>query len=121
MTPNKNHVITFIFLQLSVIIYSLAGVCSKYAAAYKFLSIKFIVIFIIEIGILGIYAILWQQIIKSIDIFIAYANKGTSLLWSLLWAIMLFNEKITINNIIGIIIVMIGVILISSESSGGAA
>lgn len=119
MKLKNNKLLYILFLQFSVIIYTMAGVCSKYASSFELLSVQFILAYVIEIVILGIYAVLWQQIIKNIDIFVAYANKGTSLLWSLLWAVILFKENITINNILGIIVVMIGVMLINSESTPG--
>lgn len=120
MKSGQNKILIFVLLQISVIIYTMAGVCSKLAASVSLFSVKFILLYGVEILILGIYAVLWQQIIKKTDIFVAYANKGTSLLWSLLWAIILFSEKITLFNVIGIIIVMTGVILISTDSGGNS-
>lgn len=120
MKSNMKHyknILFIFFLQLSVIIYTMAGVCSKYASSYDMFSLQFILIYCLEIVILGIYAVLWQQIIKRIDLFVAYANKGSSLLWSLLWAKLLFKESITISNILGIIVVMFGIILINTDSA----
>jgi len=102
------------FLQLSVIIYTCSGICSKYAANYDVMSLKFIGIYALEVVILGIYAIIWQQLIKKIDLSIAYANKGTALIWTAIWAVFLFNETISICNIIGIITIMVGIYLINS-------
>lgn len=115
---SSNRISNFIFLQFSVIIYSSAGVISKCASAYPVMSMPFILLYMAEIAILGIYAIIWQQIIKKIDISVAYANKGTALLWSLVWAILLFKETITPGNIAGVIIVTIGVIIINSDKGG---
>lgn len=116
MKTKRNSLLFILLLQLSVIVYTLAGVCGKYAANYEVLSIQFICIYCIEVAILGVYAIMWQQIIKNTTIFVAYANKGTALLWSLLWAVFLFKETISLNNIIGIIVVTAGVLLINSDS-----
>ena len=38
------------------------------------------------------------------------------LLWSIIWAILIFNDTITIKNIIGVIIVIIGTIIVNSEN-----
>ena len=53
------------------------------------------------IGVMGAYAIGWQQILKHIEISTAYMFKGTSLIFImfLVWA--LFGEQLTPNNIIG--------------------
>ena len=37
------------------------------------------------------------------------------LLWSIIWAILIFNDTITIKNIIGVIIVIVGTIIVNSE------
>ena len=76
---------SWLFLQLIVIIYTLSGVMGKFASAHPFLSLEFILFYGAEIVILGIYAILWQQIIKRFDLSVAYANRSIALLWSMLW------------------------------------
>ncbi len=103
------------FLQLVVIIYTLAGVSAKFASFEEFLSFKFILLYGLEILILGIYAVLWQQIIKSIDLSVAYANRSMALLWSMLWAFIIFQEKITIRNLLGVIIVITGTLIVNTE------
>ena len=61
------------------------------------------------------YAVVWQQLIKKFDISVAYANKAMGLLWSIVWAILIFNETITIKNVIGVVIVIVGTIIVNSE------
>lgn len=39
----------------------------------------------------------------------AYANKSVYLLWSQVWAVIIFHENLSLQNIIGILIVLIGV------------
>ena len=114
----KNFIKNIIILQVIIMIYTLSTVAAKFASNEEFLSWKFILFYGIEILILGVYAILWQQIIKKFDISIAYANKAMSLLWSVVWAIVFFKEEITIQNIIGIIIVIIGTLIVNSEDYG---
>jgi len=63
------------------------------------------------IFILGVYAILWQQILKKLPLNVAYANKSVTLAWGMIFGSLIFNEKITVTNVIGAIIVLIGVIL----------
>lgn len=104
-----------IILQLIVIIYTTATVMANFAAGYDFLSFKFCLFYGFEILILGVYAILWQQIIKKFDLTVAYANRSIALLWSMLWAVLLFGEVITVKNIIGVIIVIIGTMIVNSD------
>ena len=112
---NQIRIRDIVLLQLIVGIYTLSGVAAKFASANDFLSMKFILFYGGEIVILGIYAILWQQIIKKFDLSIAYANRAMALLWSMIWAVVFFQENVTIKNIIGVLIVIAGTIIVNSD------
>lgn len=111
----KKFIKNIIILQVIILIYSLSTVTAKFASNEEFLSLKFILFYGLEIFILGVYAILWQQIIKKFEISVAYANRAMSLLWSIVWAIVFFGEQITLKNVIGVIIVIIGTIIVNSD------
>jgi drug/metabolite transporter (DMT)-like permease len=102
-------------LQFAVMIYTLSGVAAKHAALYEAMSWPFLLCYGIEILILGIYAIIWQQLIKRIDLSIAYANRSMAILWSMIWAVIFFGEVITIRNMIGVVVVLAGTMLINSD------
>ena len=111
----KNLIKNILILQAIIGVYTLSTVTAKFASNYDFLSFHFILFYGIEILILGVYAILWQQIIKKFEISVAYANRAMALLWSILWAIVFFKETITIKNVIGVIIVIIGTIIVNRD------
>ena len=69
-----------------------------------------------EVVCLGIYAIFWQQIIKRFDLSIAYANRATAIFWSTLWAMLLFGDKITLANTLGIIVIFTGIMLVNQDA-----
>lgn len=102
-------------LQCVIVIYTLATVAAKYASSYKFLSKEFVFFYGIEIFILGIYALLWQQMIKRFELMVAYANRAAAVFWSLVWAVLFFREAVSWNNILGIIIVFIGIMVVNGE------
>ncbi len=102
-------------LQVVVVIYTLSSVMSKLASGEEFLSFNFLLFYGLQIFILGIYAIVWQQLIKRCDLSIAYANRSMAILWSLIWAVVLFGEQITIKNVIGVIVVFIGTMIVNSH------
>ena len=104
-----------LLLQTVVMIYTASGIFAKLASGNPFLSFKFILFYGAEICILGIYALLWQQIIKKVDLSIAYANRAMAIIWSMIWAAVIFKDNITIQNIIGVIIVLIGTMIVNSE------
>lgn len=103
-------------LQIVIAIYTLSTVFAKFASGQEFMSFKFILYYGLEMLILAVYAVVWQQLIKKFDISVAYANKAMGLLWSIVWAILIFNETITIKNVIGVVIVIVGTIIVNSEN-----
>lgn len=92
-------------------IYSSSGIFSKYASIQKFLSFPYIGFLAGVIFVLGIYAVLWQQIIKRMPVGDAYLFKGTGTIFGLLIAHYMFGEIITINNCIGAAIIITGITL----------
>ena len=114
--PQKNNRLKqILLLQCVVLLYTTSGIFAKLASSQGFLSFGFILFYGAEIFVLGIYAILWQQIIKRTELSLAYANRAIALLWSMLWAFLFFGETITLKNIIGVIIVIIGTMIVNSE------
>lgn len=106
---------SIIILQLVIVIYTLSGVAAKGAAGYEMFSWQFIFFYGLEMAILGVYAILWQQMIKRFDLSVAYANRSMAILWSLVWAVVFFHEKITVNNVLGVLIVLAGTVLVNTD------
>ena len=67
------------------------------------------------IGVMGAYAICWQQILKRVELSTAYMFKGTSLIFIMLFAFTLFGEPITIMNIVGAAVIIAGITLFAKE------
>lgn len=114
MKSNSRIIQRILFLQAIVVLYSLAGVFGKLASEFDFLSFPFIGFYGLEIAVLGCYAILWQQVIKRIPLSIAYANRSTAMFWSMIWAVLLFHDSITLWNAAGILIIFLGVFIVNS-------
>lgn len=102
----------FVFLHIELLILSLSGVCAKLAAQNEFLSFKFIFWYALVLANLGVYAIVWQQIIKHLPLTTAYANKAVGIAWGILWGVIFFHEQISWNMIVGAIIVIAGVVMV---------
>lgn len=102
----------FIILHIMLLIYSFCGVFIKLAGKTEFLSLKFFVFYGISLFILVIYTFGWQQLLKKIPLVTAFLNKSVTIIWSMIWGILLFSESITLSMIIGSIIVLIGVSLV---------
>lgn len=110
-----NKIKIFFILHLILVMYSAGGILSKSAAGQPFLSLNFCLLYGGLIFILGVYALLWQQILKHIPLTTAYANKAVTIIWGMLWGVLFFQERISIQEIIGAAIVLAGVILMVSE------
>ena len=63
--------------------------------------------------IIGVYAILWQQVLRRIELSTAYMFKGSTLIFTMLFAALIFGEAITIPNIIGSFIIIFGITLLA--------
>ena len=101
-----------IILHILLGVYSLTGVASKYAAGEEFLSPRFVMFYGLSLTGLFIYAFVWQQIIRHMPLITAYANKGVTVIWGILWGYFIFSEEITMRKITGAIIIIGGIVLI---------
>lgn len=101
----------FIALHLMLVLYSLSGICAKLAGKFDFLSLGFIGCYAGMIAVLGVYAIGWQQVIKRLPLTLAYANRAVTVVWGLVWGVVLFNERLNVPKIVGCLIVLAGVAL----------
>lgn len=111
----KKRFLDFLFLQMIFMFYSLAGLISKKASQYELITKEFTFLLILELTVLLIYAVFWQQIIKKFDLSIAYSNKGVIIIWTFIWSNIVFNESVTINNLIGAVIIICGIIKVSKN------
>lgn len=78
---------------------------------YAFLSWQYVLFVVSAVGVLGIYAIIWQQLIQRMAISLAYMFKGLGVVFALLICHYVFGEIITIKNIIGALIIIVGITL----------
>ena len=105
-----------ILLQAVVIIYTVSGVMAKFASGSE--TVGRLLLFLgLDVFFLGIYAIFWQQMIKRIPLSVAYANRAMALLWSAVWALIIFGEGISPKQMAGIILVIIGICVINTDKT----
>ena len=93
-----------LILQAVIVIYTLSSVMAKLASGQEAFA---------ELMILGVYAILWQQMIKKFELSVAYTNRAMALLWSMLWAVVLFHDRVTMKNVIGVALVIVGTLIVN--------
>ena len=120
----------FLALQAVFLIYSFTSLSQKIASSFlpknagtteeflqQLLNWKLILSAGLVVLLLGVYAILWQQVIKRFQLSVAYANKAITLLWALVWGVFIFHEDLTVGKVAGILLVMIGIYVLNSDRS----
>ena len=109
-------------LQAVIVLYTFSSVAAKLASGQEPFSAPFLLFYLAELTILGVYALLWQQLIRKFELSVAYANRAMALLWSLLWAVVLFHDRVTVKNGIGAVLVIVGTVIVNGgEKRDGEA
>ena len=103
-------------LHLILFLYSLESVCSKMAAAQEMFSFKFFLFYGLVLFFLFFYALAWQRILKYMPLTVAYANKGITIIWGMIWGAILFKEMITLKTIIGGAIILVGIFMVVTNN-----
>lgn len=114
----KTGIKQILILQVIIILYTVSSVMAKLASTSETIE-KLILFFALDLFFLGVYAICWQQMIKIFPLSVAYANRAIALLWSAVWAKVIFGEDISVRQMIAIGIVIIGMMIINTEKECG--
>ena len=102
----------YLLIILAKTVYSLTSIFSKLASNEIYLSKKFCFYYIIIILILAIYAIMWQQALKYIDLSIAMLFKPVSLVLIVIWAYLFFGETLSLKMIVGMLFILAGIMVV---------
>lgn len=109
ISDDKPNIKDYVFLNLIILYYPIISIIAEVASNYPILSEEFIKFYTLEILAIGVYAILWQKAIKRFPLSLAYSNKALVIVYNLFWASVLFKEQITLSNIIGSIVILLGI------------
>ena len=106
----------YIQLHLNILLFSLTGIFSKLASIqYNKNGLHTPLLYLFAFLMLancGVYALAWQKIIKKFSLSTAYAHRSVYLIWSQVWAVLIFHESLSWNNILGMLIVLAGVMVV---------
>ena len=94
-------------------LYACVGICTKMAALQEAGSWPYLLWFVGAVAIIAVYALLWQQVLRRIELSTAYMFKGTTLIFTMLIAALVFGEHITLPNIIGSVIIVTGIVILA--------
>lgn len=109
----------YILLHLNIMLFSFTSVFSKLASVQfnkkGIWSIWLYVFLFLMLLNCFVYALAWQKVIRRFELNVAYANRTVYLIWSQVWAVMIFHENLTARNILGLLIVFVGVMIVSTQ------
>lgn len=111
---------TLLALHLLLMLYSCSSVLSKLASGYELFSPPFMLCYGGLIAFLGVYAVGWQQVIKRTPLTAAYANRAIVVVWGLVWGVVVFREGISLSQLIGCAMVVMGIVLFAADDEGMA-
>ena len=77
--------------------------------------VKVLVFAVLELVCLGVYALVWQQVLSRFPLVVAMANKGSVVLINLIWSVLLFGEQVNGYNLAGAAIIIAGIWLVSGD------
>lgn len=111
--PARTRIFIYAALLGANFVYACESVFVKLASQQPQFSSRYFLFLACAVAVLGVYAIVWQQIIKRIPISEAYMFKGTALIFVLVISAILFGEQITLNNVVGAAMIVSGIVLFS--------
>jgi drug/metabolite transporter (DMT)-like permease len=111
----------FIFIFLSVLLQALSGLFGKKGALeiehFTVMNIVTNVNYILSLLCLGLQAITWQLALKKYPLSFAYFFMSGVYVFILLFSFFVFHESVSLNNILGTIIIMVGIVFLSMGNS----
>lgn len=112
----KKNISNIFLIVFSLLVYSLSSVFSKKASLCELFSWQYFVYIFVVFLIMGIYALLWQQILKRFKLSVAMSYKPITLIFSAVFAYFMFNEAITLKMLCGMILILIGIFVIGCKN-----
>ena len=112
----KFDIKTYAVLHFILLLYSFVGVFMKLAFQNDFFSFNLLLLAGLAVLFLGVYALLWQQVLKKLPLTIAFTNKAICIAWGMLWGALILGDNITWYKIVGSVIVFAGVVLVVADN-----
>ena len=101
----------FVILHLSLLLNSMAGVMSKFAGKSDFLSLKFFFFYGLVLVFTFLFALIWQQVLKNMSLTFAFTNKPITIIYALVWSVIIFGEHVTPKMVIGALVILAGIVI----------
>jgi multidrug transporter EmrE-like cation transporter len=108
------------FLILSIIIQAFGAVLTKYAAEWNSSDLiqgirVDLIFYLIILVCMGLQVVVWQYALKYYSLSFAYPFRSLVSFIVLFSAVLLFNETISLMNILGLSVITLGVFFLASD------
>ncbi len=98
------------------LLYSFEPIIAKLTSQHSLDSVAFWLGLGGVFGVLGLYAILWQQLLKQIPLSTAYMFRGSTLIYVLILSVIMLGDSVTAFNCIGAGLIVAGIVLYAKET-----
>ena len=102
----------FLILHISVLLNSMSGVASKMAGRYPLMSMGFLFYYGLDLLLIFAFAIVWQQVLGHMSLTFAITNRPVRVIYSLIWSVLIFREKVTRYKLIAMLFALAGLVVI---------
>lgn len=112
---------SIIFLLLTILCQAVAAVLGKYAAISLDEELPIVVQIIVNpyyllgLTFLGFQTIFWILTLCSFDLSLAYPAMSVNYLLVVCFSVIVFQEIITVNNILGLLLIFSGIVILFSK------
>lgn len=114
----KSGSVWFAVLHGALFVSACAGMFGKRASLSGFMTRGFILYYGCMLLALGVYAVIWQQVLKHLPVTAAYTMRAVTVIWGMILGHAVFGEVISAKQITGAVIVITGCILYSLPEPG---
>lgn len=109
---NKSNWPIYALMYLNFGIFSFSMVLAKWAGGHDLLSFHALALYGLSFFALGIYAIVWQQVLRRLPLNKAYPAKGITIPMGMVFGYTLFGERVSINMLLGVLLVIVGIFFV---------
>ncbi|NLE02090.1 MAG: hypothetical protein GX640_19690 [Fibrobacter sp.] len=109
------------FLILAIVCQAIAAVMSKFAAislgggSSIITQIIFNPYYISSLTFLGFQTVFWILTLRSFDLSLVYPAMSANYLLVICFSVIIFHETITITNVIGLLVIFLGITILFSK------
>ncbi len=100
---------------VAIVFESLSSSVLKLGGQYPFFSHMYLLFFGVALIIMAIYALAWQLILERLPLTTAYLRKGLTYALIFIWAAVFFHEVITLKQIVGMTVIIVGMVVSMSD------